>query len=140
MDEIAEALAKVSLFRDVDARTLERLARAARRTVFPEGFEVVKEGDDGLGFFLVQEGQLAVFKGSTEVGRLKPGDWFGEMSLLDEMPRSATVTALEPSVCLALYRWDFLSEVRKSPDFTLALLAGLSRRVRELDERYAASR
>jgi CRP/FNR family cyclic AMP-dependent transcriptional regulator len=62
------------------------------------------------------------------------------MSLLDEMPRSATVRALEPATCLAFYRWDFLSEVRKSPDFTLALLAGLSRRLRELDERYAASR
>lgn len=140
MDDTVAALARVPLFRDLDEEALGRLTRSARKTVFPEGFEVVREGDDGLGFFLVQEGEFSVRRGGVEVGRLQKGDWFGEMSLLDELPRSATVIAVTPAECLAFYRWDFLTEVRKNPDFALALLEGLSRRLRELDDRYAALR
>jgi CRP-like cAMP-binding protein len=139
MSAITESLAEVPLFRDLDAQSLEKIAAISREVVFPEGFDVVKQGDEGLGFFYITDGELAVIRDGAEIGRLKKGQWFGEMSLLDEQPRSATVRATAPSSCLAFYRWDFLSEVRRMPDFTLALLAGLSRRVRELDERYAAT-
>ena len=140
MSDDIDALSRVPLFRDVMPATVERIARVARPVVVPEGFEVVREGDDGLGFFLVTEGELDVVRGQTHLQQLKPGDYFGEMALLDDQPRAATVRAATESRCLALYRWDFLPEVRRDSDLALALLAGLSRRLRDLDQRYASSK
>jgi CRP-like cAMP-binding protein len=135
-----DTLSRVPLFRDVEPSTIERIATVARQVVVPVDFEVVREGDDGLGFFVVTDGELDVIRGQTRLQRLKAGDYFGEMALLDDQPRAATVKAATESRCLALYRWDFLNEVRRDPDLALALLSGLSHRLRDLDERYASIR
>jgi CRP/FNR family cyclic AMP-dependent transcriptional regulator len=132
-----ETLAQVPLFRTLNRRALERVAKVVRPVVFPPGFEIVKEGDDGLGFFLIQEGQVEVVKGGVKLNTLGPPEYFGEMSMLDDEPRVATVRALEETRCLAIYRWDFLSEARTNMDLAMALLAGLSQRLRELDARLA---
>jgi CRP-like cAMP-binding protein len=137
-DSNIEYLANVPLFHEVDRRSLERIAKAARPVIFPPGFEIVKEGDDGLGFFLVQEGHVEVVRDGHVLATLGPTQYFGEMSMLDEEPRVATVRAVEETRCLAIYRWDFLAEVRGNMDLTMALLAGLSRRLRDLDDQLAA--
>jgi CRP/FNR family transcriptional regulator len=109
------------------------VAAVARPVTFPDGFEVVTEGDDGLGFFVVRSGEVEVVRGGMRLATLGPDSWFGEMALLDNLPRSASVRATAPTDALAFYRWDFLPEVRRHPQIAIALMAELSRRIRELD-------
>jgi CRP/FNR family cyclic AMP-dependent transcriptional regulator len=137
---VAADFASIPLFRHVGEDTLKRVADVAREAVFPEGFEVVTQGDDGLGFFLITEGEFEVIRDGVTLARLGPGEYFGEMSLLDDEPRSATVRSATEGRCHTIYRFDFLTLVRRDPDLSLALLEDLSRRLRALDEQYAAER
>jgi CRP/FNR family transcriptional regulator/CRP/FNR family cyclic AMP-dependent transcriptional regulator len=130
-------LSTVPLFQRLDARAIEQLDRVARPVVFADGFEVLKEGGASLGFFLVTEGKLEVTVGQTVVATLARGDHFGEMSLLDDEPCAATVRSIGESRCLAIYRWDFLADVRTNMELALELLATLSRRVRQLNAKVA---
>ncbi len=136
---LVSTLSRVPLFKDVPQKSLERLARVVRERNFKPGEAVVKEGEEGVGFFMITEGEVAVVAGDPEkaLGTLKAGEFFGEMALLDNHRRSATVRATVPTKCLALSRWDFAAEVRASPDLAMELLTLMSRRVRALDERLA---
>lgn len=135
MSDNTQLLADVPLFRDLPKKTLNRLARVAVPRTFKAGDEIVHEGDRGAGFFLITGGKVEVVRGDTRLNTLGQGDFFGEMALLDEHPRSATVRALEDTNCLAMSRWDFVSELRANPDLAVDMLQVLSRRVRQLDER-----
>jgi CRP/FNR family cyclic AMP-dependent transcriptional regulator len=137
MPSIAESLANVPIFRDLPRRAMERLERIARERSFKAGDEILKEGDEGVGFFLITAGKVAVTRGAAALATLKTGDYFGEMALLDNHRRSATVKATEPTVCLALLRSDFVAELRANADLAIEMLALMSRRVRELDQRLA---
>ena len=136
--ETAAALAATPLFEHVDRSEIERIAGIARPVFFPAGFEIVTEGDDGLGFFVITEGEVEVVRGTTRLAELGKGQWFGEMALLDDLPRSAMVRAIEPTRAFVLYRHDFLTEVRKNEAIAIALLKELSSRLRTLDARLAA--
>lgn len=138
MSTIADALAKVPLFRELPKKTLGRIEKLAQPRKFGKDHAIVKEGDEGVGFFLITTGRVQVTRGSTTLATLGPGDFFGEMALLDNYRRSATVTATEPTETVALLRSDFIAELRGNPDLAEPLLKLMSRRVRELDERLAA--
>ncbi len=134
-----EALARSSIFSGLDRRSLEALARAATVRRFAPGEVVVKEGDEAVSFYVVCQGRLEAVKalGRKEerlVGTLNPGDFFGEMALLDGFPRATSVRAGSDSECLVLTRWDFLGEVRANIQVALAILPVLSRRLRECEE------
>jgi CRP/FNR family cyclic AMP-dependent transcriptional regulator len=132
-------LDKVELFAELDPEQLGALARSAHPRVFPRGAIVVNEGDDGLGLFVVQSGALKAFV-MDESGRemtlslLGPGEYFGELALLDDEPRSASVMALERSELLLISRAAFLAVVEASPACLHALLRNLVRRVRTLTD------
>ena len=118
-----EALKGVPLFSGLSQRELKRLARSVRETGFPAGRTVVREGKmSGVGFFILVEGEASVSVGGDEVARLQPGDHFGELGLISERVRSATVTALTPLTCLVLDSWDFRSLVQGSPETAWKLL------------------
>jgi CRP/FNR family cyclic AMP-dependent transcriptional regulator len=134
---IPDDLAKVPLFRDLNKKALERLAKVARPRNFRSGEQVVKEGDEGVGFFLINSGKVDVTRGGTHLNSLGAGQFFGEMALLDNYRRSATVTASEPTACLGIMRSDFIAELRGSPDIAVEMLTLMSRRIRELDQRLA---
>ena len=135
-----ELLRCVPLFATLPKKTIERLDRIMVERRFPAGADIVKEGEGGIGFFLIVEGAVEVVRGqgATPLARFKKGDYFGEMALLDGHPRSATVRALEPTRCLVLPRWDFLAELRTNADAAIELLEVMSMRVRELEERLVA--
>jgi CRP-like cAMP-binding protein len=135
MPVATDALKGVPLFRDLPKKSLERVASRALPISYGAGEVVFRQGDPGLGFFVVVSGKVSITHGGTEAARLGPGGSFGEMALLDSHPRSATVTAVEPTECLSINRADFLKELREQPDIAFELLANLSRRVRDLDER-----
>lgn len=138
MSAISDALAKVPLFRDLDKKAMERLEKMARTRSFKAGDVILKEGDEGVGFFLVNTGEVEVARGGTSLATLGPGQFFGEMALFDSYRRSATVTAKVPTECVAMLRSDFVAEVRGNADLAVSMLSVMARRVHDADERLAA--
>jgi CRP/FNR family cyclic AMP-dependent transcriptional regulator len=83
----------------------------------------------------VLSGRVEIVRDDQSLGAFGPGDFFGEMSLLDQAPRSATIRAIEPTVCLMLSSWDFKAVIERHPSIAIKLLEVLSRRLRVADER-----
>ena len=135
MPSVAEDLAKVKLFSTLSKRQLSRLARHVKVREFSPGVDVVTEGTmSGVGFFIISEGEAAVSVDGMEVGRLGPGDHFGELALITEDARMATVTAVTRLTCHVIAFWDFRRFAKENPDVTWALLqhvAGLLTSERE---------
>ena len=133
-----DVLASVPIFANLSETTLNRLSRLVVHREFPQRTQFLSDGQPGPGFFLISRGAVEVLRGPERVpvATMKQGDFFGEMALLDERPRSATVRAIEPTTCLVMTRWDFRAEVRQDPDLALELLEVMSRRIRDLDERF----
>jgi CRP-like cAMP-binding protein len=139
---IEDTLAQVPLFSQLSRRDLKRLAKGTVTRQFSKGHVIVKEGDQALGFYLIRSGRAEVVKGAEGsnpqvLNTLGPGDFFGEMALLDGYLRSASVRALEDIECLVLSRWDFLAELRTSPFIAVQMLPVLSRRLREIESHLA---
>lgn len=130
-----EELKRVPLFRDLPARSLERIAASAAPVSYRTGEVVFRQGDPGVSFFVVLGGRVSVALGGKDVAQLPAGGFFGEMSLLDDCPRSATVTAAQDTHCLEVKRTDFMRELRSQPDVALQIMATLSKRIRDLDAR-----
>lgn len=132
-----ELLASVPLFAKLPKKTIERFGRIVAEREFPAGTDIVTEGDASAAFFLITDGAVEVFRGPnrTPLATLKSGGFFGDMALLDGLPRSATVRATAPTKCLVMTRWDFLTEVRLNPEIALELLEVLSIRIRDLEKR-----
>ncbi len=138
MVDAREALVRSDIFSVLERGSLDALARAATVRRFNSGESLVKEGDEAVAFYVVSQGQLEVVKGLGQkgervVGTLRPGDFFGEMALLDGFPRAASVRAATDCECIVLTRWDFLGEVRSNMLVALAILPVLSRRLRECE-------
>jgi CRP-like cAMP-binding protein len=133
-DRRAELLAGCPLFKGIDADGLAKLAALATSVDFPAGHVIARQGEIGTGFFVIVSGGVRVVRDGTVVARLGPGEFFGELSVLDRMPRNATVAAEEPTSCLALASWDFESVLLAEPALTLAILRGVAMRLREVTE------
>jgi len=129
-DRRAELLAACPLFRGIDADGITHLAAVATPVDFPAGHVIARQGDIGTGFFVVISGMVRVVRDGEVVARLGPGEFFGELSVLDRMPRNATVSAEEPTSCLALASWDFDRILLEQPALTLAILRGVATRLR----------
>jgi hypothetical protein len=125
-----ELLGTVSLFAGLNKRQLSRLARLAEELHAATAVQVTAEGDDGDEFFVVVSGAVKFTKNGREVAEMGPGECFGEMSLLDDEPRSATVVATQDTTLLAIHRGDFDRHIRSSPAVMRALLVTLSQRLR----------
>ena len=130
----AELLAACPLFRGIDPAGLAGLADLATSVDFPSGHVVARQGEIGTGFFVVIEGRVRVVRDGEVVARLGPGEFFGELSVLDRMPRNATVSAEVPTTCLALASWDFEKILLEQPVLTLSILRGVAARLREVTE------
>jgi CRP/FNR family transcriptional regulator, cyclic AMP receptor protein len=133
-DRRAELLAGCPLFKGIDADGLAKLAELATPVDFPAGHVIARQGEIGTGFFVIVSGSVRVVRDGAVVARLGPGEFFGELSVLDQMPRNATVAADEPTSCLALASWDFDRILLEEPALTLAILRGVARRLREVSE------
>ena len=121
-----DQLKRVPLFADLNQRQLKRVARDFRDRRFKAGTSVVKQGEmSGIGFFIITEGEASVVADGTEVARLGPGDHFGEVALISEGTRSATVTAETPLRCLEITFWDFRKAAKENPDIAWKLLQHL---------------
>ncbi len=133
---VSAGLASAELFRGLAPAELERLDRVAHRRHYDPGAVIVQEGQGGIAFFIVTSGQAIVSRQGSdgqpqEIRRIGPGGVFGEMALFSDRPRAGTVTAAEPTDCLALHRLEFLDELRRSPEVALRLLDSLAIRLDE---------
>jgi CRP-like cAMP-binding protein len=133
-DRRTELLAACPLFKGIDAAGLAALAEAATSVDFPAGHAIARQGEIGTGFFVIVEGSVRVVRDGVIVARLGAGEFFGELSVLDRMPRNATVSAEVPTSCLALASWDFERVLLEQPALTLAILRGVAARLREVTE------
>jgi CRP-like cAMP-binding protein len=103
---------------------------------FPEGRAIVRQGEVGTGFFLITTGRARVVRDGATIAELGPGDFFGELSLLDREPRIATVTAEAPTTCMAIASWEFETLLESQPRLAIALLRGVARRLRAVSEEH----
>jgi CRP/FNR family transcriptional regulator, cyclic AMP receptor protein len=130
-DAPVEALRKVPLFAELEQRELEMLARQLHERRFPEGAEVTKEGAGGAGFFVIAEGNAEVSVRGEKRSTLGPGDYFGEIALIDEGMRSASITAATDLLCYGMTPWEFRPFVEEHPQVAWTLLTTLAKRLRE---------
>ena len=133
-------LATVPLFNGLDRIELERFAEVTREKSYPKGSVILFEDDPGDSLFVVRDGRVKVVligEDGREVilGVLGVGEYFGELSLIDDRPRSAHVIAMEDSNLLVLRREDFRKRVESSPSVAWSLLTELSRRLRRADDK-----
>ncbi len=125
-----DALRDVPIFAELDERELERLSRQFKERRFAEGSTVTSEGTTGAGFFVIAEGNASVSVGGEIKATLGPGDYFGEVALIDEGVRSATITAATDLVCYGITPWEFRPFVEEHPKVAWTLLQTFARRLR----------
>jgi CRP-like cAMP-binding protein len=131
--DTAEALSRVPLLSGLDSKQLSSLARSFTERVFPAGSVVVKEGDErGIGFFVITDGQARVTLKGEELDTLGPGDHFGEIALIGDRVRTATVTAETDLSTLVTTVWEFRAFVQNDPDVAWKLLEHLAELIQEM--------
>lgn len=132
--QLAQALASVPLFSGLSKRQLRRLADAGREVAVKEGWRVVGEGEPGDDLYVILEGEARVVtKAGRTLSRLVPGDFFGEISLLDGGARTATVVAETPMALLRVDRPGLARMVKEDPGIALRMLEELARRLRRME-------
>ncbi|MGE0006064.1 MAG: PEP/pyruvate-binding domain-containing protein [Parvibaculaceae bacterium] len=128
------ALMRVELFADMDRRQAEQIARLLKERRFAKDETVIMEGSGGAAFFFIESGEAKVSAKAVEVATLGPGDYFGEIALIDGGPRSATVTAKTDLVCYGVTFWEFRPLVEKNGTIGWKLLQALAKRLRAADQ------
>ena len=126
-------LRRVQLFADMDRRQAEQIARLLKERRFAKGETVIMEGSGGAAFFLIDSGEAAVSKKGVPQGTLGPGEYFGEIALIDGGARLATVTATTDLVCYGLTFWEFRPLIERNGTIGWKLLQALAKRLRAAD-------
>ncbi len=124
-------LGQAPIFSGLTDRQLRSLAKSVKTVAFPVNAKVIKQGEPGIGFYLILSGRAEVRQGTRTLARLGPGQFFGEMTLFDEQPRSADVVAVEPSECAVLSRWEFWGFAKGEPEVLQGILREMAHRLRE---------
>jgi CRP-like cAMP-binding protein len=127
-------LGEVALFQGLSKRHLRRIAKLARLRRFAPGSPIVRSGDPGRAFFVLLDGSAKVLRPGGRTRRLGVGDYFGEMALLDDAPRSADVVAEADALMLTIERKDFARILRMEPALAQALLRTLAARLRAAEK------
>ncbi|MCI0581497.1 MAG: cyclic nucleotide-binding domain-containing protein [Chloroflexi bacterium] len=130
----AELLAACPLFSGVGSEGVAALAGRATEVDFPAGHVIARQGEIGTGFFVIVAGSVRVVRDGAVLATLGPGEFFGELSVLDGRPRNAMVAAETATTCLAIASWDFEAVLLANPALTLAILRGVAARLREASE------
>ena len=135
--QLTTVLGAVPLFEGLSTKQLKKVVDLAEVARFMAGATLVKQGVVGDSFYVVLTGQAKVIANKRTLNRLLPGDHFGEISLLDGGPRSASVVAETEMTLVIITQKDFLAMLSKDPEITVCLLEGMARTVRRLDRSLA---
>lgn len=128
-DTKADALGRCPFFAELSRRELIALAKATEDLEVEAGKRLTREGESGREFFVIVEGEVAVTKQGDELRRLGPGDFFGEIALLEDRPRTATVTAETPLRFFVLTRQSFRSLLAHQPELEQKVKSALQERL-----------
>ena len=128
-------LGQVPMFQACSEEELNAIAYLASPTAVEAGTEIVREGDSGNDFFVLMMGTATVTRQGHEVGKLEPGNFFGELALFDPAPRNATITSDVPVTMAVMERDRFQAALDSVPALRDALLKGMARRLHEVDAR-----
>jgi CRP-like cAMP-binding protein len=131
---IDERLAQIPLFQGLSKKELRNLSSLATRLEEPAGKVLTKEGQQGYEFIIVLEGEVEVRQHGEVIAKRGAGDYFGEIALLDNRPRTATVVAVTPVVIEVIERREFLGLVADNPEISQAIMATMAQRLEQLDE------
>jgi CRP/FNR family cyclic AMP-dependent transcriptional regulator len=133
-DARADHLRAIRLFSDLPPDAIEAIASIATEVEFPAERAIVRQGDPGNGMFVIESGRLRIVRDGVAVASLGPGEWVGELAVLDGHPRTASAVTEEPTRCLAISSWDAERLIGQRPDIALSLLRQLAGRLRAADE------
>jgi CRP/FNR family transcriptional regulator, cyclic AMP receptor protein len=131
MTAVGDAIGRVPMFAKLSKRDLKELSSLLSERTFPAGTVITDVGDSGVGFFLIDSGTATVTINGKVVRTVSSGDSFGEIALIDQGPRTATVTADTDLGCYVLAAFNFRPFVKSHPDVAWALLEALAQRIRE---------
>jgi CRP/FNR family transcriptional regulator, cyclic AMP receptor protein len=126
-----ELLRRVPLFKGLDDKQLGSLSRSFTDRTFSAGSSITSEGGGGVGFFVIEEGEAVVTVAGEEKRTLSSGDYFGEVALIDEGARSATIEAKTDVKCYGLTPWQFRPLVEENASIAWPLLVTMAQRLRE---------
>ncbi len=135
--QLMTVLGAVPLFEDLPHKHLKKVADLSEVARFMAGATLVKQGEVGDSFYVALTGQAKVVANNRTMNHLLPGDHFGEISLLDGGPRSASVVAETEMTLVIILQKDFLAMMAKDPEISMCLLEGMARTVRRLDRSLA---
>jgi protein phosphatase len=125
-----DILSGVPLFSGLPKKHVRRIAELMDEERYHEGASIVREGEQGDSMYVVVEGQCNVVRGDRSVDRLLPGDFFGEISLLDGGPRTASIVTDTPVTVLTISRAPFAQMLEQEPEIAVKILTALARRLR----------
>jgi CRP/FNR family cyclic AMP-dependent transcriptional regulator len=129
-----ELIKKVPLFSDLDNRELKEIADSMKERSFAAGDTVTEEGKGGVGFFVIDDGSAKVSVGGQEVRTLGAGDYFGEIGLIADIDRTATITAETDLRCFGMTFWDFRPLVESNASIAWKLLQSMAQRLKEAEQ------
>jgi CRP/FNR family transcriptional regulator, cyclic AMP receptor protein len=133
--DVMETVSGVPLFQGVKPKELKKLVARMQERNFGEGDTITTEGKTGIGLFVIEDGNATVSIDGKIVRTLGPGDYFGEVALIDSGPRSATVVATTDLRCRGMSAWEFKPFVEEHPAVAWSLLENLTGRLREAEGR-----
>ena len=128
--DAASLIGVVPFFGGLDEKKRKSIASQGKELSYKSGDTIVDEGTMGVGFYLILDGRAEVRKKGKVLASLQKGEFFGEMSLIDEQPRSADVVAIAPTRCWALSSWAFSSIVKTNPEIPMMMLKEMVKRLR----------
>ncbi len=136
-----DTLSHVDLFANLSKKELQELSRGCQERHYSAGSTLMSQGDSGVGLYVIKSGKVRIVQASSpdraeeELSVAGAGDVIGEMALLDDLPRSASVIAVDDVTALLLPIWEFRTTLQSHPDIALKLLSVLSRRLRKAEKR-----
>jgi CRP/FNR family transcriptional regulator, cyclic AMP receptor protein len=130
-----DLIRQVPLFADLDKRDVQGLASTMKERQFDEGDTIASEGASGIGFFIIDEGEATVTVHGEDVGTLKHGDYFGEVALIDDGARTATITAKTPLKAYGITSWEFRPLVENNAGLAWKMLQVMAKRLRDAEQR-----
>ena len=134
-DAAPDLLKRVPLFSDLDNRELKQIAASMKERTFAPGDAVTEEGKGGVGFFVIADGTAKVTVGGQQVRTLGPGDYFGEIGLIADIDRTATITAESDLRCFGMTSWDFRPLVESNASIAWKMLQVMAQRLKEAETR-----
>ena len=123
--ELEQQLASVPLLAGLDTRIRRRLAETGKRRTYAADEEIVREGSTGTALYIILSGSARVVRGGEAIGEVRAGDFFGELALIEEHPRSASVIASSETECLLFPAWEFTALLEEHPEIAVPIMRAL---------------